>query len=156
MTLIKLPSGNWIDPKAVISIRVMNNFEPLVIIDYRGNHEIIKCKTYGDALRLADEWAVIFKHEKQMNETKPRIVSAAMLMVDGVVIPGVRHFSPEMRVLIKRLYGPSGHLQVKEQGFIDSLGNFLDREQAWIRAEETNQIIKDVGVKGLLFSENLY
>lgn len=33
----------------------------------------------------------------------PRIVSAAMLMRDGLIVPGVRHYSPDMRAVLFRL-----------------------------------------------------
>lgn len=58
----------------------------------------------------------------------PKIVCAAMLMKDGLIVPGVRHFSPDMRLVLKRVYGEGYHLEVQEQGFIDSKGTFLSRE----------------------------
>lgn len=104
-----------------------------------------------------------------MNET-PRIVSAAMLMDDGLIVPGVRHFSPDMRAVLKRIYGEGYHLRVKEQGFIDASGEFLDREDAWLIADAHGQIfLYDPNGEGRLirqpagcgraeplFSENLY
>jgi hypothetical protein len=101
-----------------------------------------------------------------MNET-PRIVSAAMLMDDGLIVPGVRHFSPDMRATLHRIYG-SGlrlfgiwirkpyHMRVKEQGFIDASGAFLDRTDAWLIAQGHDQIAYEVGIPGTLYSENLY
>lgn len=85
-----------------------------------------------------------------------RIVSAAMLMDDGLIVPGVRHFSHEMRLILFRIYGDGYHRRVKEQGFIDTHGAFLGRELAWIRAEKTGQILRDCAPAGTLFSENLY
>ena len=99
-----------------------------------------------------------------------RIVSAAMLMHDGLIVTGVRHFSPDMRAVMHRIYGDGYHLKVKTQGFIDAHGNFLNREDAWIRADQTGQIevYSPTGHRkripqpanqhkdGLLFSENLY
>lgn len=110
-----------------------------------------------------------------------RVVSAAMLMDDGLIVTGVRHYSPDMRAVLKRLYGKGFrlfgkwickpyHLHVKEQGFIDAKGNFLTREEAWKRADEHGQIflhspVGDAplipqpakqGEDGCLFSENLY
>lgn len=79
-----------------------------------------------------------------------------MLMQDGLIVPGVRHFSPDMRAVLKRIYGDGYHLKVKEQGFIDSMGRFLPREIAWALAEETGQIREQVSVPGTLYSENLY
>jgi hypothetical protein len=104
------------------------------------------------------------------NESDFRVVTAAMLMEDGLVICGVRHFSPDMRAVLKRIYGDGYHLRVKEQGFIDAKGIFLSREDAWIRADKHGQIhlydpagngglIKlpaNQGTKETLFSENLH
>ena len=88
--------------------------------------------------------------------TVRRIVSAAMLMQDGLIVPGVRHFSMDMRAVLHRIYGDSYHLKVKQQGFIDTHGNFLGREEAWERASQTGQILRDCGTTGELYSENLY
>lgn len=85
-----------------------------------------------------------------------RLVSAAMLMDDGLIVAGVRHFSPDMRATLHRIYGDGYHRRVKEQGFIDIRGKFLDRSAAWKRAETTEQILKQVSTPGTLYSENLY
>lgn len=86
----------------------------------------------------------------------PPIVCAAMLMEDGLIVPGARHFSPDMRTLLKRLYGDGYHLKVREQGFMDAKGVFLNREDAWVRAESLGQIKHVVSMPGTLYSENLY
>jgi hypothetical protein len=85
-----------------------------------------------------------------------RLVSAAMLMDDGLIVPGVRHFSPDMRAVLHRIYGEGYHLRVREQGFIDTAGRFLDRDNAWWRATLTGQIREQVSTPGQLYSENLY
>lgn len=85
-----------------------------------------------------------------------RIVSAAMLMDDGLIVPGIRHFSMDMRAVLHRIYGDGYHLRVKQQGFVDTHGSFLGREEAWNRASKTGQILRDCGTTGELFSENLY
>lgn len=85
-----------------------------------------------------------------------RIVSAAMLMDDDLIVPGVRHFSPDMRAVLNRVYGKGYHLRVREQGFVDTHGQFLSREDAYRRAVANNQIRKQVGKPGTLYSENLY
>jgi len=90
-----------------------------------------------------------------------------MLMDDGAIITGVRHYSPEMRATLKRIY--SGglkifghyiikpyHLRVKEQGFVDQFGKFLNREEAYVIAELNNQIIENFGGAKTLYSESLY
>lgn len=85
----------------------------------------------------------------------PRVVCAAILMKDGLIVPGVRHYSPDMRAVLKRIYGDGYHLKEKEQGFIDTKGNFLTREEAW-KVAEANEQIKERFVNGTLFSECLY
>jgi len=107
--------------------------------------------------------------KKLMNSLQKRIVCAAMLMKDGSVVAGIRHFSPEMRAIMLRAYGEKYHLQVQEQGFVDQFGAFYSREQAWKLADQNGQIIRptgweenpkprpaNVGDEGCLFSENLY
>lgn len=101
------------------------------------------------------------------NRPPSRIVSAAMLMDDGSVIMGVRHFSPDMRAVLRRLYGTGFkllgvwisrpyHLRVVEQGFVDQFGTFHDREAAWTIAQAAGQIREQVSTPGTLYSENLY
>lgn len=96
-----------------------------------------------------------------------RIVSAAMLMDDGAIVPGVRHYSPEMRAVLRRSYGDGisifgkwlikpYHLRVVEQGFITNQGRFLSREEAWEVASTQKQILRNVSAAGTLYSENLY
>ena len=79
-----------------------------------------------------------------------------MKMKDGLIVPGIRHFSSEMREVLRRIYGEKYHLQVEEQGFVNQLGEFLSRQEAWIIAEQNNQIIRSVSTRGTLYSENLY
>jgi hypothetical protein len=85
-----------------------------------------------------------------------RVACAAMKMEDGLIVPGARHYSPDMRAVLLRIYGEKYHLKVVEQGFIDTWGDFLTREEAWERAVEYGQIIRDCGCPGTLYSENLY
>lgn len=86
----------------------------------------------------------------------PRIVCAAMRMQDGTIVPGVRHYSPDMRSVLHKIYGMGYHLAVAEQGFINTLYQFVSREDAWIAAGANNQIIREVSSPGILYSENLY
>jgi len=87
---------------------------------------------------------------------RPLVVCAAMKMRDGFIVPGIRHYSPEMRKLLRRCYGEGYHKQVAEQGFVDQFGNFLTRETAYEIAFKNGQIRRDVSKPGTLFSENLY
>ncbi len=92
-------------------------------------------------------------------------------MDDGLVVPGVRHYSTDMREVMRRIYGESGYWKHEtQQGFIDSGGNFLTRKEAYKRADELGQVnlfdpagsghlIPQKPNKGddmELFSENLY
>lgn len=100
--------------------------------------------------------ATVTPPQASAEQEAPRIVSAAMLMDDGLIVPGVRHYSPDMRAVLHRIYGDGYHLREVEQGFIDTTGTFLTREEAWQRAEQTGQILHRVSTPGTLFSENLY
>ena len=44
----------------------------------------------------------------------------------------------------------------KTQGFVTSLGRFVDRREGWDIAEKANQIIIQSGGNGTLYSEDLY
>ncbi len=49
-----------------------------------------------------------------------RIVAAAMLMKDNSIVVGIRHFSPDMRAIMRRAYGEKDYyLKVAKQGFVD-------------------------------------
>ena len=84
------------------------------------------------------------------------IVCAAMLMNDGVIVTGVRHFSPDMRIVMSRIYGDGYHLKVREQGFITTAYTFVNRKDAWVIAEAGGQIKRQCSTPGTLYSENLY
>lgn len=90
-----------------------------------------------------------------------RIVCAAMQMEDGHIVAGVRHFSPDMRATLEKLYGTGYHLKVEEQGFLTNRGRFLLRPEARVIAEEQKQILRDVDIGNykdgaILFSEHIY
>ena len=101
------------------------------------------------------------------NRPPSRIVCAAMLMDDDHIVLGVRHFSPDMRATLRRLYGTGFkllgvwvikpyHLRVIEQGFVDQFGTFHDRKAAWTIAQAAGQIREVVSTPGTLYSECLY
>ena len=79
-----------------------------------------------------------------------------MLMDDDVIVTGVRHFSPDMRVVLKKMYGDNYKHNVVDQGFIDTMGEFLNRKDAWNVASKNDQIRRVVSIPGTLYSENLY
>jgi hypothetical protein len=86
-----------------------------------------------------------------------RVVCAANRDASGVVILGVRHWDAFMHAQADSLPWIAGS---HEQGFIDQLGDFMDRHEAWQVAEAAGQIIRRVGGDdadgGTLYSENLY
>jgi hypothetical protein len=86
-----------------------------------------------------------------------RLVCAAMKMDDGLLVPGIRHYSPDMRDVMRRIYGEGYHKRVAEQGFLDARGYFLNRSDALVRAKEHGQVLHRCGGdEHELFSENLY
>lgn len=80
----------------------------------------------------------------------------------GIIVMGTRHLSNLMVVGLDALIsnkqliewaGEDNH----EQGFVDQYGTFLDREEAWILADASDQIKyrKDLPA-GTLYSEHLW
>lgn len=94
---------------------------------------------------------------------KPRIVCAAnkylISLGDAsfeIMLIGARHWDSCMRDQFKRLVYKVDR-ETEEQGFIDQYGKFYTRQEAFVIADENNQIIRRVGGdNGNLFSENLY
>lgn len=79
-----------------------------------------------------------------------RVVCAAMRNSNGTIVCGARHWD---RIMHQHASGKSGW----EQGFIDQLGEFMTREEAYKVAVEAGQIVRRCGGDdGRLFSENLY
>lgn len=89
--------------------------------------------------------------------SRQRVVCAAVKHPQtGAVIAGPRHFDGVMRATI----GDDREWYDGEQGFIDQLGNYLSRTEAWKIAESAGQIFRrcggDTANGGTLYSENLY
>ena len=97
-----------------------------------------------------------------------RVVCAAILMDDGLIVTGVRHYSPDMRATLARIYGKGlrafgkwwrkpYYFHEAEQGFIDQFGKFLTREEAFVLARQNGQCphLPTTGT-ACLFSEDLY
>lgn len=78
-----------------------------------------------------------------------KIVDAAIKYSDGEVATGKRHYQI---IFLKSIEGRSSI--GAEQGFVDSKGNFLTREEAKEVALRAGQIKKSH--KGLLFSEDVW
>ena len=83
-----------------------------------------------------------------------RVVSAAMRK-DGRLIVGPRHFDKVMRAQMRATEGIKWWRSC-EQGFIDQFGDFMTREEAWEVAEAADQLLRDCGTSGRLYSEHLY
>lgn len=90
-----------------------------------------------------------------MQETqRPKVIVCAAMRQGNIIVAGARHFDSIMLSQIKAMNIPKRDW---EQGFIDQYGNFLTREEAWGVADTAGQIKKVIsGMKGLLWSENLY
>lgn len=76
-----------------------------------------------------------------------------------LIIPMVRHYSPDGREVIESLQPVFEEMELKEieQGFITNLGRFVDRKEALQIAKANNQIRNDLGYEpDELYSEMLY
>ena len=85
-----------------------------------------------------------------------RVVCAACLYGDGIMLVGPRHFDATMRDQYRR-FGLKKTEDQCVQGFVDQWGTFMTREEAHEVAREQGQIrYRCGGDDGCLFSENLY
>lgn len=83
-----------------------------------------------------------------------RIVCAALLLTDGLVICGPRHYDKRMR---KQIDASKADIRGATEGFVDQFGNFHDRVAAWHIAVAQEQIRRSTPYVGeRLYSENLY
>ena len=93
-------------------------------------------------------------------QLKRRIVCAAIRAENGDVIVGIRHYSQDMHYQIrnrpdgKRFENRFGD----DQGFVNTWGEYLTREEAYIVAKANEQIIRPEGSHDgkTLYSECLY
>ncbi len=125
-----------------------------------------------DDVKVADknesEYAIPSVPDSVKDLPPTRVVCAAVRYTvkstgQVFVFSGVRHFSPDMFCHIAT-YVSAGlmpaldSLDLEEhQGFLDSCGRYLTRAQAWVAAEQFNQILPNrTGPHGVLFSEDLY
>lgn len=93
--------------------------------------------------------------EYARRQPKPTvIVCSACRLASGLVVCGVRHFDRFMRDQIEA----AGETHVgAEQGFVNALGEFMTREEAYNLARRNGQRkYRCGGDKSQLFSENLY
>lgn len=89
-----------------------------------------------------------------------RIVCAAC-RCQGIVILGPRHWDAAMHRTATQIFFSEGYSKLEwEEGFVDQHNVFFTREEAWMMAEASGQIIYrcggDTRSGGTLYSENLY
>jgi hypothetical protein len=93
------------------------------------------------------------------DRTQRRVVCAAIRAADGDVLIGIRHYSKDM---VEQINARSDgakfkHLGDLDQGFVDKMGVFMSREEAYGVALYAGQIIyPDSDNQERLYSENLY
>lgn len=101
------------------------------------------------------------------NEYKPkhpkRIVSAAIYSKKlDILVCAPRHFDSTMHKALSVYNLSPKDKETFEQGFVNTWGEFLTRQEAWLVALMAHQIVRRVGSDmshdgvGCLFSENLY
>lgn len=99
--------------------------------------------------------AVWYKEIKNIREGLPVSSFLPKNLTQGVVFAGYRHGQ-----CIYTKCAVTGLRDAEtgdnEQGFLTSLNRFVDREEAWVIAENANQIIREVSGRGTLYSENLW
>jgi hypothetical protein len=88
-------------------------------------------------------------------EDGSRIVSAAVLLTNGLVVCSPRHFDDTMRSVCRH-GNLDRHIPDSEQGFVDQFGRFFNRKQALIIAQAQGQIKNKSQPEDELFSEDLY
>ena len=85
-----------------------------------------------------------------------RIVCAACLYDNGVIIVSARHYDTLMCNQLA-IMNPSQRANEVQQGFIDQWGNFLDRKEALEVARRQGQIYRELNYNTEeLYSEMLY
>jgi hypothetical protein len=88
--------------------------------------------------------------------SQPRIVCAAIVNDEGIIIPSPRHFDRTCHALLEEA-DLSGRNCNWVQGFIDQHGKFHNRKEALIIAKTNNQITRPSEYEtDELYSENLY
>ena len=97
------------------------------------------------------------KNEDAVRNDKVYVVCAAIrCKQQDIVIATPRRFDTMTHKLLNAVKGEGTEKWEWEQGFIDSRGNFLTREEALVVAEESRQHLFDTIRHEQLFSENLY
>lgn len=95
----------------------------------------------------------------KIDPLRHRIVSAAVRGKDGFVVLGIRHYSHDMHMQISKMKDPNNFLQRsdEDQGFIDNLGIYHSRKEAYVIAKAAGQLINsDPRSSHLLEGNRLY
>jgi hypothetical protein len=88
-----------------------------------------------------------------------RVVCAALMNSNGVIVCGPRHYDHRMHKTIEQMGGFKKFEGGEEiiEGFVCQWGEFMDREEAHVIATRRGQIIRRCGGdEKRLYSENLY
>lgn len=94
-----------------------------------------------------------------------RVVCAAIRAEDGCVLVGIRHYSADMLARIHSMKEGKKfcHRHGSDQGFVDQMGVYMTRSEAYRVAEAAGQIIRPEACwqdsetgQFELFSEGLY
>lgn len=138
-----------------IQMNATGQASPGAISEIRNYLHCSKPKPESDYLKSLRGF--IEETQKLADDEKRRIVCAAVRMKDGTIFPGVRHYSPDMRLMIT-LAGYSGKkLAGAEDGFVDQWGCFLTRQEAFAVALRQRQYAPYPPYAiGTLYSEDLY
>ena len=140
-----------------VSRRAHENMKALKEWAERGG-EIYKVYLAKHATQVADNISDGPKRtEDSLHNDKVYVVCAAIRCERlDIIIASPRHFDTMTHKLLDAVTGDESEKWVWEQGFIDSRGNFLTREEALVVAEESRQHLFDTIRHEQLFSENLY
>lgn len=87
------------------------------------------------------------------------VCAANKFEVNGkeLVIPAVRHYSPDMHRILNTLEDLGSNPVELSQGFITNFGRFVDRKEALEIANANNQVRFSIGYEpDELYSEMLY
>lgn len=85
-------------------------------------------------------------------------ITHVAIKYQGVIysLPKPNRHHQVLWMIVEKLHLDSIDTQESEQGFLDADGAFLRRKPAWLRVEQTGQLINNTRWPGGLYSENLW
>ena len=139
--------------------RINERYSPDDGVSWFGTRRQLVTKYYAESLP-----SICWQEVSEKIRTQRVIVCAALRYPDlDLVIPGARHYSPDIGRLLDRLEKFGVMTKKKQQvvgdnqGFIDNFGNYWTREEALIIAKAASQVNPDkCGRENELYSEDLY